>query len=67
MKVFVTAKGAAMKENNWIEGQEISCSDPVGNLFIERGIATAEFVEAKKSKADESQNGKAKTETKKSK
>jgi hypothetical protein len=67
MKVFVTAKGAAMKENDWVEGQEISCSDPVGNLFIEKGIATAEKVEAIKSKADEPQISKEKKETKKSK
>ena len=44
-KVFATAKGAAMKENTWVEGQEISCSQPLADLFIEKGVATAEKVE----------------------
>ena len=45
--VFVTAQGAAMKTNDWTEGQEISCSESVAELFISKGIATAEKVEAK--------------------
>lgn len=42
-KVFVTAQGAAMKTNTWLEGQEISCSPQLAELFIEKGIATAEY------------------------
>lgn len=39
MKVIVTEKGAKMKSNNWIEGQEIECHENIGNYFIEKGIA----------------------------
>lgn len=46
MNVFVTAKGAAMKTNSWSEGQEISCSNEVAALFIEKGIATESKSEA---------------------
>lgn len=46
-KVFITAKGGAMKETTWVEGQEISCSEPLANLFIEKGIATAQPNEGK--------------------
>lgn len=38
-KVIVTEKGASLKTNNWIEGQEIECSESLANHFIERGIA----------------------------
>lgn len=46
-KVFITEQGAAMKTNDWKQGQEISCSETVAELFISKGIATAEKVEAK--------------------
>jgi len=46
-KVFVTAKGAEMKENSWIEGQEVEMSSILAKDFIENGIVS-ETLEVKK-------------------
>lgn len=57
-KVFITAQGAAMKTNNWTEGQEISCSDAVAELFIAKGIATSELLDGKAAVTDKKTNKK---------
>lgn len=45
--VYITAQGAGMKTNNWTEGQVVTCSDALAELFISRGIATAQPNEGK--------------------
>jgi hypothetical protein len=61
-KVYITSQGASMKENNWTEGQEITCSESVANLFIEKGIATAEPAEAKAAENKSDKTTKKKTD-----
>lgn len=39
MKLIVTEKGAKLDINTWVKGQEISCSDSLGELFIKKGYA----------------------------
>lgn len=59
MKLFVTEKGAKMKSNKWIEGQEIECHENIGNLFITKGIAVASL-EPKKDKEEDKDKPKTK-------
>lgn len=39
-KVYCTAKGAEMKANTWIEGQEIEMSTILAEHLIESGVVS---------------------------
>jgi hypothetical protein len=37
-KLIVTKKGADLKHNDWIEGQEITCHENLAEMFKENGF-----------------------------
>lgn len=38
-KVIITEKGAALKTNSWVNGQEMEFNENIANHFVETGIA----------------------------
>lgn len=52
LKLFVTKKGASLKTNKWIEGQEIEVFEGTGRILIEKGFLT-EKKQSKKPKKEE--------------